>query len=145
MLSTEERKNKLKRFFLYLKQNQEEKAFEELNEILEDIIKEHNRFIDRGELKEILLKMKQGFELTHKLILEFKEYSDKRFEDLIHNSNQRFEEVNKRITILQWGLGVFLSLFFGFSSLFNFFEIQTLKEIIIKLDNLDQRMEFQKK
>ncbi|GIX42960.1 MAG: hypothetical protein KatS3mg129_2693 [Leptospiraceae bacterium] len=75
-INIEDRKNRLKRVFLLLKENKDDIAVEELNEILEEISKEQLRFVDRSELKEILIEIREGF----KRIDERFEMMEKRFQ-----------------------------------------------------------------
>ncbi len=109
-LSLEERKNKIYKFLSFLKENKDDIAVMELNEIFEEIIKEQKHFVDKFEIKEIIIEMKEGFkrmdqrfqDLIREMNARFEtqdkrfEAIDKRFEDLIREMNARFETQDKR-------------------------------------------------
>lgn len=83
---------------------------EEVEERIEkDEAKEEFNLL-RSEIKILAETMKMGFERT-----------DKRFEDLIHYIDKRFEDMNKRISILTWIVSLWLSLLSLITVIFKFF------------------------
>jgi exonuclease VII large subunit len=212
-LNTESRKAKIKKFITFLKENKDDIAVQELDEILEVITEEHKNFVYKSDLKELIIEMREGFktmdkrfeamdkrfqDLIHymdkrfeeqihyidKRLEEQKEFSekrfqaidkrfeellhymdkrfeavDKRFEELIHNIDKRleeqkefsekrfqaidkrFEEINNNIKFFQWFLSIFISVLFGITSLFFYYnQAQNEKfynQIISSLNNLN--------
>ena len=82
---------------------------------------------DRSELKELIVEMRAGFkamdkrfdDLIHQMDKRFEavdkrfEAVDKRFDDLIHQMDKRFEAVDRRFAVFQWVMGV------GFATTFS--------------------------
>jgi hypothetical protein len=179
-LNTESRKAKIKKFITFLKENKDDIAVQELDEILEVITEEQKNFVYKSDLKELIIEMREGFktmdkrfqDLIHymdkrfeeqihyidKRLEEQKEFSekrfqaiDKRFEELIHFSDRRFEaidkrldEQNKNIKFFQWFLSIFISVLFGITSLFFYYnQAQNEKfynQIISSLNNLNTQI-----
>jgi ElaB/YqjD/DUF883 family membrane-anchored ribosome-binding protein len=84
-LNTESRKAKIKKFITFLKENKDDIAVQELDEILEVIAEEHKNFVHKSDLKELIIEMREGFKTM-----------DKRFQDLLHYIDKRFEAIDKR-------------------------------------------------
>jgi methyl-accepting chemotaxis protein len=172
-LNTESRKAKIKKFITFLKENKDDIAAQELDEILEVIAEEHKNFVHKSDLKELIIEMREGFktmekrfeamdkrfqDLIHYIDKRF-EAVDKRFEELIHNIDKRleeqkefsekrfqaidkrFEEINNNIKFFQWFLSIFISVLFGITSLFFYYnQAQNEKfynQIISSLNNLN--------
>jgi hypothetical protein len=106
-LNTDIRKAKIKKFISFLKENKDEIAAQELDEILEVIIEEQKELAPKSDIRELIIEMREGFKAMEKrfeAIDKRFETIDKRFEDM----NKRFEDMNKRISFMQW-LMVFLT------------------------------------
>jgi chromosome segregation ATPase len=134
-LNTDIRKAKIKKFISFLKENKDEIAAQELDEILEVIIEEQKELAPKSDIRELIIEMREGFKAMEKRFeaidkrfeaidkrfeaMEKRfEAIDKRFEDInkrfedmnkrFEDINKRFEDMNKRISFMQW-LMVFLT------------------------------------
>ncbi|GIW23720.1 MAG: hypothetical protein KatS3mg068_2727 [Candidatus Sericytochromatia bacterium] len=91
-LKTEFRRAKIKKFITFLKENKEDIALQELDEIFEEIVEEQQYFVQKSEFRELIIEIREGFKTMDKRFQDLIHYIDKRFEDM----NKRFEDINKR-------------------------------------------------
>ena len=89
----------LKKVFAFLKENKEDLAIQEMTELLMEIEEDKRNFVEKSELRELIIEMKEGFrrmDERFEAIDKRFEAIDKRFEELIHNFDKRFEAIDKR-------------------------------------------------
>ncbi|GIX41846.1 MAG: hypothetical protein KatS3mg129_1579 [Leptospiraceae bacterium] len=102
-INTEYRKSKIKKFITFLKENKDDIAIQELDEILEVIIEEQKELTPKSELRELIIEMREGFKSMDRRFQDILHYMDKRFnaidkrfDEQLHYMNKRFESIDKR-------------------------------------------------
>jgi hypothetical protein len=150
--SAEFRLDKIKKFLMYVRENKDDFAAKELEEVFEDIVEEHQNFVTRPEIRELIIEMREGFKMMDKRfndliqftekrsndLIQFTEkrfndliqFTEKRFNDLLHHVDKRFEDMNARINFLQWVMAFFMSLLFGLLTYFNYKQMDLLNKIL---------------
>jgi len=139
--SAEFRLDKIKKFLMYVRENKDDFAAKELEEVFEDIVEEHQNFVTRPEIRELIIEMREGFKMMDKRfndLIQFTEkrfndliqFTEKRFNDLLHHVDKRFEDMNARINFLQWVMAFFMSLLFGVLTYFNYKQMDLLNKIL---------------
>jgi len=112
--TTEDNINRIKKFIFFIKENKDDLAAHEFLEILNEIEKDRDNYVQKSEFREFLIEIREGLkrmeerfvaidkrfeDLIHYVDKRFEElvhYVDKRFEELIHLMDKRFEDMNKR-------------------------------------------------
>ncbi len=142
--SAEFRLEKIKKFLLYIRENKDDFAARELEEVFEDIVEEHQNFVTKPEVRELIIEMREIFKAMDKRFNDLIQYIDKRFNDLIHyidkrfeavdkrfeDMNKRFEDMNARINFFQWLMAFFMSLLFGVLTFFNYKQMDLLNKLL---------------
>jgi glutamyl-tRNA reductase len=139
--SAEFRLDKIKKFLMYVRENKDDFAAKELEEVFEDIVEEHQNFVTRPEIRELIIEMREGFKMMDKRfndLIQFTEkrsndliqFTEKRFNDLLHHVDKRFEDMNARMNFLQWVMAFFMSLLFGLLTYFNYKQMDLLNKIL---------------
>ncbi|GIX42743.1 MAG: hypothetical protein KatS3mg129_2476 [Leptospiraceae bacterium] len=99
-LKADIRRAKIKKFITFLKENKEDIAIQELDEIFEEITEEQQNYVQKSELRELIIEVREGFKTMDKRFQDLIHYTDKRFEEQLHYMDKRFEEqlqyMNKR-------------------------------------------------
>ncbi len=113
--TTEDNINRIKKFIFFIKENKDDLAVHEFLEILNEIEKDRDNYVQKPEFREFLIEIREGLkrmeerfvaidkrfeDLIHYVDKRFEElvhYVDKRFEELIHLMDKRFEDMNKRL------------------------------------------------
>mgnify|MGYP001108510187 CR=1 FL=1 len=94
--SAELRLEKIKKFLVYIRENRDDFAAKELEEVLEDIVEDQKYFVTKSEIRELIIEMREGFKAMDKRFNDLIHYVDKRFEEILHQMDKRFEAVDKR-------------------------------------------------
>jgi len=128
--SAEFRLDKIKKFLMYVRENKDDFAAKELEEVFEDIVEEHQNFVTRPEIRELIIEMREGFKMMDKRFNDLIQFTEKRFNDLLHHVDKRFEDMNARINFLQWVMAFFMSLLFGVLTYFNYKQMDLLNKIL---------------
>jgi hypothetical protein len=128
--SAEFRLDKIKKFLMYVRENKDDFAAKELEEVFEDIVEEHQNFVTRPEIRELIIEMREGFKMMDKRFNDLIQFTEKRFNDLLHHVDKRFEDMNARINFLQWVMAFFMSLLFGLLTYFNYKQMDLLNKIL---------------
>jgi hypothetical protein len=126
---------------MYVRENKDDFAAKELEEVFEDIVEEYQNFVTRPEIRELIIEMREGFKMMDKRfndLIQFIEkrsndliqFTEKRFNDLLHHVDKRFEDMNARINFLQWVMAFFMSLLFGLLTYFNYKQMDLLNKIL---------------
>lgn len=135
-ISEETRRIKIKKFITFLKENKDEIAVQELDEILEEISEVQKQFVHKSEFRELIIEIREGFKrMEERFIAIDKRFEDinkrfedinKRFEDInkrFEDINKRFEDINKNINFFKWFLAIYITILFGIMTLF-FYQIK---------------------
>jgi methyl-accepting chemotaxis protein len=142
-ISEETRRIKIKKFITFLKENKDEIAVQELDEILEEISEVQKQFVHKSEFRELIIEIREGFKrMEERFISIDKRFEDmnkrfedinkrfedinKRFEDInkrFEDINKRFEDINKNINFFKWFLSIYITILFGIMTLF-FYQIK---------------------
>jgi hypothetical protein len=128
--SAEFRLDKIKKFLMYVRENKDDFAAKELEEVFEDIVEEHQNFVTRPEIRELIIEMREGFKMMDKRFNDLIQFTEKRFNDLLHHVDKRFEDMNARMNFLQWVMAFFMSLLFGLLTYFNYKQMDLLNKIL---------------
>jgi len=128
--SAEFRLDKIKKFLMYVRENKDDFAAKELEEVFEDIVEEHQNFVTRPEIRELIIEMREGFKMMDKRFNDLIQFTEKRSNDLLHHVDKRFEDMNARINFLQWVMAFFMSLLFGVLTYFNYKQMDLLNKIL---------------
>jgi len=115
---------------MYVRENKDDFAAKELEEVFEDIVEEHQNFVTRPEIRELIIEMREGFKMMDKRFNDLIQFTEKRFNDLLHHVDKRFEDMNARINFLQWVMAFFMSLLFGVLTYFNYKQMDLLNKIL---------------
>jgi len=132
-ITSEQTKIRLKKFLSLWKQNQEDLALEELSALLNEIHREKEHYVEKSEIKELIIEIREGF---------------RRMEERFIASDKRFEDIHKRFNFLQWFLGISMSIFFSIITIFFGYIAYTSQKqtdlIIQQLQNLQKVIVEQK-
>jgi len=148
-ITKEKAEHTLKKVFTFLKENKEDLAIQEMTELLLEIEEDKKKFVEKSELRELIIEMREGFRrmderfaMMDKRFEDLIHYVDKRFEELIHYVDKRFEDMNKRFNFLQWFFGIAMSIFFSIITIFFGYIAYTSQKqtdlIIQQLENLQK-------
>lgn len=166
MLTEHILEQKLEQLISYLREEKYEDLKRELRELGMEFLKEKEEFVRNADLKLLIVEMREGFkrmedrfeamdkrfqELVHYVDKRFEavdkrfEAVDKRFQELIHYVDKRFEDVNKRFEEMHKRIN-FIQWLIVFLTTF-LFSVMTYyhkeeKDLIIK--TLEQRLESKK-
>ena len=87
--TTEDNINRIKKFIFFIKENKDDLAAHEFLEILNEIEKDRDNYVQKSEFREFLIEIREGLKRMEERFVAI----DKRFEDLIHYVDKRFEEL----------------------------------------------------
>jgi len=90
--SAEFRLDKIKKFLMYVRENKDDFAAKELEEVFEDIVEEHQNFVTRPEIRELIIEMREGFKMMDKRFNDLIQFTEKRSNDLIQSTDKRFSD-----------------------------------------------------
>jgi len=100
--SAEFRLDKIKKFLMYVRENKDDFAAKELEEVFEDIVEEHQNFVTRPEIRELIIEMREGFKMMDKRFNDLIQFTEKRSNDLIQftekRSNDLMQSTDKRFS-----------------------------------------------
>ena len=90
--SAEFRLDKIKKFLMYVRENKDDFAAKELEEVFEDIVEEHQNFVTKPEIRELIIEMREGFKMMDKRFNDLIQFTEKRSNDLIQSTDKRFSD-----------------------------------------------------
>ena len=90
--SAEFRLDKIKKFLMYVRENKDDFAAKELEEVFEDIVEEHQNFVTRPEIRELIIEMREGFKMMDKRFNDLIQFTEKRSNDLMQSTDKRFSD-----------------------------------------------------
>jgi hypothetical protein len=90
--SAEFRLDKIKKFLMYVRENKDDFAAKELEEVFEDIVEEHQNFVSRPEIRELIIEMREGFKMMDKRFNDLIQFTEKRSNDLMQSTDKRFSD-----------------------------------------------------
>jgi hypothetical protein len=100
--SAEFRLDKIKKFLMYVRENKDDFAVKELEEVFEDIVEEHQNFVTKPEIRELIIEMREGFKMMDKRFNDLIQFTEKRSNDLIQftekRSNDLMQSTDKRFS-----------------------------------------------
>ncbi len=172
-LKADIRRAKIKKFITFLKENKEDIAIQELDEIFEEITEEQQNYVQKSELRELIIEVREGFKTMDKRFQDLIHYTDKRFEEQLHYMDKRFEEqlqymnkrfeeqlqymnkrfeaidkrfedTNKRIHFIQWLIVVLVSILFSTMTYFNNKNFDILQKILETNQQIQQELKNRK-
>jgi hypothetical protein len=87
---------------MYVRENKDDFAAKELEEVFEDIVEEHQNFVTRPEIRELIIEMREGFKMMDKRFNDLIQFTEKRSNDLIQftekRSNDLMQSTDKRFS-----------------------------------------------
>jgi exonuclease VII large subunit len=172
-LKADIRRAKIKKFITFLKENKEDIAIQELDEIFEEITEEQQNYVQKSELRELIIEVREGFKTMDKRFQDLIHYTDKRFEEQLNYINKRFDEqlhyinkrfeeqlqymnkrfeaidkrfedTNKRIHFIQWLIVVLVSILFSTMTYFNNKNFDILQKILETNQQIQQELKNRK-
>ncbi len=172
-LKADIRRTKIKKFITFLKENKEDIAIQELDEIFEEITEEKQNYVQKSELRELIIEVREGFKTMDKRFQDLIHYTDKRFEEQLNYINKRFDEqlhyinkrfeeqlqymnkrfeaidkrfedMNKRIHFIQWLIVVLVSILFSTMTYFNNKNFDILQKILETNQQIQQELKNRK-
>ena len=90
--SAEFRLDKIKKFLMYVRENKDDFAAKELEEVFQDIVEEHQNFVTRPEIRELIIEMREGFKMMDKRFNDLIQFTEKRSNDLMQSTDKRFSD-----------------------------------------------------
>jgi hypothetical protein len=90
--SAEFRLDKIKKFLMYVRENKDDFAVKELEEVFEDIVEEHQNFVTKPEIRELIIEMREGFKMMDKRFNDLIQFTEKRSNDLMQSTDKRFSD-----------------------------------------------------
>jgi predicted XRE-type DNA-binding protein len=77
---------------MYVRENKDDFAAKELEEVFEDIVEEHQNFVTRPEIRELIIEMREGFKMMDKRFNDLIQFTEKRSNDLMQSTDKRFSD-----------------------------------------------------